>query len=61
MKGRGAEELCGIVFEGDGVVDPTIIHLTRSDDTHSVKKTSKLQLLKRNAIISWHAISIIVL
>ena len=50
--------MCGIVFEGDGVVDATIIHLTRSADTytHSVKKTSKLQLLKRNAIISWHRI-----
>ena len=40
--------MCGIVFEGDGVVDLTIIHLTRSADTHNVKKTSKLQLLKRN-------------
>lgn len=53
--------MCGIVFEGDGVVDLTIIHLTRSADTHSVKKTNKLQLRKRNAIVSWHPISIIVL
>lgn len=30
--------MCGIVFEGDGVVDLTIIHLTRSADTHSVQK-----------------------